>query len=590
MDKTPGMPRNHRNLLSLSAGALVLLALLLAGCSQPAPTAAPTATPAATVAAPLTPAATATSAPTEAPGPAGAALSLDDYLLQLNCESFGGGEEPETYGDFSASLGEVIDRMSSLAPPAEAAEWHNANVAAYEKFKAALDALPQDEEIDFSVFLVLAGDLEADEAEIESIVSRMSYDVVRQMAAAGCIDPEGVPDDHAQAHDVDGATIVTVGVPVEGIVDYEYDSDFFIFTAEEGQLYEVNVVLDTLPGAEVSLLRASREGGQVLARNDPLSSKFAWRASESGDYSVTVRGRDSGVGSYTLAVAVPDIVLLGTFSPGESVRVGDFEVAVTDAYPGEGSLTVRALVRNAGGNVLPEPPDCDVHATLEDGEGLRYGRSSCGWSGNFGDAFSPGAEADYFAAYEAPPENAVGLQWVFSDGETGAPFDLSPFLLFHRTVLEALVALYNATGGPNWTEKVGLYGADDKEGWLNDARLYDGYWYGVGVSDNRVIHLSLNDNGLSGSIPPELGNLTDLKILDLGDNRLSGPIPPELGDLINLEKLDLSDNQLSGPIPPELANLANLEWLILGGNRLSGCIPGDLHSRANVFADGLPPC
>ncbi len=250
--------------------------------------------------------------------------------------------------------------------------------------------------------------------------------------------------------------------------------------------------------------------------------------------------------------------LLGTFSPGESVRIGDYEVEVTDAYPGndyqgEDSLTVRALVRNASDNVLPKPPDCDVHTALEDGEGLRYGRSSCGWSGNSGDAFSPGAEVDYFVEYEAPSENAAGLQWVFSDGETGAFFDLSPLLLFHARVLEALVALYNATDGPNW-ESTSLDWAPD-QGWLNYASLYEGYWPGVGVSDNRVIQLNLDDNGLSGPIPPELGNLVNLQTLDLSDNQLSGPIPPELGNLVNLQTLNLSGNQLSGCIPAELRDV-----------------------------------
>ncbi|MCY4647934.1 MAG: hypothetical protein OXE73_13795 [Gammaproteobacteria bacterium] len=41
----------------------------------------------------------------------------------------------------------------------------------------------------------------------------------------------------------------------------------------------------------------------------------------------------------------------------------------------------------------------------------------------------------------------------------------------------------------------------------------------------------LNDNNLSGSIPPELGSLSSLHVLDLDENRLTGSIPPALGDL-----------------------------------------------------------
>jgi hypothetical protein len=85
--------------------------------------------------------------------------------------------------------------------------------------------------------------------------------------------------------------------------------------------------------------------------------------------------------------------------------------------------------------------------------------------------------------------------------------------------------------------------------------------------------LALSKNQLTGSIPPELGNLTNLFYLVLNNNQLSGPIPPELGNLAGLELLILSDNQLSGSIPPEVGNMTSLGWLYLHNNRLSGEFP-----------------
>ena len=141
----------------------------------------------------------------------------------------------------------------------------------------------------------------------------------------------------------------------------------------------------------------------------------------------------------------------------------------------------------------------------------------------------------------------------------------------------ALVALYNATDGPNWL---------DNDNWLTDAPL--GEWYGVDTDDSgRVVSLDLSgqrdqEHGLSGPIPPELGNLANLTGLYLRYNDLTGPIPPELGDLANLTELYLDRNDLTGPIPPELGNLANLTELSLRVNELEGPIPPELGSLANL--------
>ena len=96
--------------------------------------------------------------------------------------------------------------------------------------------------------------------------------------------------------------------------------------------------------------------------------------------------------------------------------------------------------------------------------------------------------------------------------------------------------------------------------------------------------LHLNDNQLSGQIPPQLGNLTSLLNLWIYANELSGPIPPQLGELPKLDALRLYSNQLSGPIPPQLANLPDLMWLDLSDNKLSGPIPPQLANLPNLVS------
>ena len=86
----------------------------------------------------------------------------------------------------------------------------------------------------------------------------------------------------------------------------------------------------------------------------------------------------------------------------------------------------------------------------------------------------------------------------------------------------------------------------------------------------------LDNNGLNGEIPSELGYLAQLEELNLEGNRLTGPIPPELGNFFNLEYMDLNDNLLTGPIRPELGELSELAVLYLSTNMLSGQIPSEL--------------
>ena len=127
-----------------------------------------------------------------------------------------------------------------------------------------------------------------------------------------------------------------------------------------------------------------------------------------------------------------------------------------------------------------------------------------------------------------------------------------------------LTALYNATGGPTWTRR---------DNWLSAGPLAD--WYGVQVDTNgRVTSLALGANNLAGTIPGEVGDLSNLKILQLFGNNLTGAIPSQLGRLANLEILFLDENDLSGRLPDDLGRLGKLEWLWINDNEeLRGALP-----------------
>ena len=88
-------------------------------------------------------------------------------------------------------------------------------------------------------------------------------------------------------------------------------------------------------------------------------------------------------------------------------------------------------------------------------------------------------------------------------------------------------------------------------------------------------------SGLTGSIPSEIGNLTNLTELNLYGNQLTGSIPPEIGNLTNLTYMNLGSNQLTGSIPSEIGNLTNLFGLSLGYNQLTGIIPDEICNQGD---------
>ena len=118
--------------------------------------------------------------------------------------------------------------------------------------------------------------------------------------------------------------------------------------------------------------------------------------------------------------------------------------------------------------------------------------------------------------------------------------------------------------------------------WDDDRPIAEWEGITVGATPRRVLTLDLSERELTGSIPPELGTLTNLRSLLLHNNQLIGPIPPELGTLANLSTLWLHNNRLAGPIPAELGMLASLEELLLANNQLIGPIPAELGTLTDL--------
>ncbi|CAA2949736.1 probable LRR receptor-like serine threonine-kinase At3g47570 [Olea europaea subsp. europaea] len=85
-----------------------------------------------------------------------------------------------------------------------------------------------------------------------------------------------------------------------------------------------------------------------------------------------------------------------------------------------------------------------------------------------------------------------------------------------------------------------------------------------------------NSCGFKGMIPNEIGNLSNLILLDMGSNNLRGRIPETLGELKKMQSLVIGYNKLEGTIPVSFCNFADLYRLNLEENELSQEIPGCL--------------
>jgi RHS repeat-associated protein len=151
---------------------------------------------------------------------------------------------------------------------------------------------------------------------------------------------------------------------------------------------------------------------------------------------------------------------------------------------------------------------------------------------------------------------------------------------------EALIALYNSTDGDNWT---------DNSGWKDSPLHTDEFsmpgtehtWSGVTIESDKVTSLNFNRNYFAGSLPPEIGNLSNLESLVFSYCTFTGGMPSELGNLSNLWQLSFGETHLTENIPPELGNLANLQYLTLPSG-ITGTIPPELGNLLNLRSLNIP--
>lgn len=162
-----------------------------------------------------------------------------------------------------------------------------------------------------------------------------------------------------------------------------------------------------------------------------------------------------------------------------------------------------------------------------------------------------------------------------SDATTLTNFELNTIPAVPQSERDALTAFYNSTNGANWTTNTN---------W--NSNLPVSSWFGITTTNingqEHVTSIDLNTNNVTGSLPTEIGDFSELEQLALVQNGISGNLPNELGNLLKLKNLYLGFNNLEGNIPSALSNAVALEDLRLSGNPFNGEIPTTFGNLSNL--------
>ncbi|MCY3698553.1 MAG: Ig-like domain-containing protein [Gemmatimonadetes bacterium] len=297
------------------------------------------------------------------------------------------------------------------------------------------------------------------------------------------------------------------------------------------------------------------------------------------------------------------------------------------AGPSPASRLVASVAVSPATATLASPGDTvRLTARALDGQGHAVAGAAFSWASSDGSVVT--VDAGGLVTAVSGGTAAVTVR----EGSSG--LNATAILVVADEPRDVLLQLHTAMRGHFWI---------NSENWRTDAPLDT--WYGVTTDEQgRVIGLDLSDNGLAGSIPPDIARLAELVLLDLsvsedsaasqldrGTGRSARPVPglsldagldvgldvgldgsldsgrdgdpdvpdvPGGADLAEKDASPVSRQGLTGPIPPTLGALSQLRTLNLSGNSLTGPIPPEFGGLAaldtldlglNALTGPIPP-
>ncbi|CDY21452.1 BnaC03g27450D [Brassica napus] len=109
-------------------------------------------------------------------------------------------------------------------------------------------------------------------------------------------------------------------------------------------------------------------------------------------------------------------------------------------------------------------------------------------------------------------------------------------------------------------------------------------WVGITCISDRVVSISLGNLNVEGKLSGDIAALSELQILDLSYNTgLTGPLPPNIGEAKKLKNLILVGCSFTGQIPESIGKLEQLIYLSLNLNQFSGTIPVSIGRLSKLY-------
>eukprot|EP00768_Dysnectes_brevis_P001797 gnl/Dysnectes_brevis/1510_a1711_2081.p1 GENE.gnl/Dysnectes_brevis/1510_a1711_2081~~gnl/Dysnectes_brevis/1510_a1711_2081.p1 ORF type:complete len:243 (+),score=112.70 gnl/Dysnectes_brevis/1510_a1711_2081:757-1485(+) len=155
------------------------------------------------------------------------------------------------------------------------------------------------------------------------------------------------------------------------------------------------------------------------------------------------------------------------------------------------------------------------------------------------------------------------------------------------TQRDALVAIYDATGGIGWTTQ---------DNWLSDMSICT--WAGITCNGNDdVVGIDLSGYGLTGQLPDEIGCFHFLMSLLLNDNLMTSTIPEDICMNMHIKYIQMDRAGIAEGIPECICTMEFVQYFYMDDNALTGPIPTcvsdmtylrEFHARCNQLTGSVP--